>query len=62
MTQDEIRVLVVDDEPLIAEAHQAYTERVAGFWSCSISTCRTRTVWNCAERCAPPAAARMCWW
>ena len=31
MTQDEIRVLVVDDEPLIAEAHQAYTERVAGF-------------------------------
>jgi response regulator of citrate/malate metabolism len=27
----DIRVLVVDDEPLIAEAHQAYTERVAGF-------------------------------
>jgi response regulator of citrate/malate metabolism len=27
----DIRVLVVDDEPLIAEAHQAYTERVPGF-------------------------------
>ncbi|WP_229071100.1 response regulator [Actinoplanes sp. DH11] len=26
-----IRVLVVDDEPLIAEAHRAYTERVPGF-------------------------------
>lgn len=26
-----VRVLVVDDEPLIAEAHRAYTERVAGF-------------------------------
>lgn len=26
-----IRVLVVDDEPLIAEAHRAYTEKVAGF-------------------------------
>jgi response regulator of citrate/malate metabolism len=26
-----IRVLVVEDEPLIAEAHRAYTERVAGF-------------------------------
>ncbi|MEU4692503.1 response regulator [Actinoplanes sp. NPDC023714] len=26
-----IRVLVVDDEPLIAEAHRAYTERVDGF-------------------------------
>ncbi|MEU4619422.1 response regulator [Actinoplanes sp. NPDC023801] len=28
---DVIRVLVVDDEPLIAEAHRAYTEKVAGF-------------------------------
>ena len=27
----DIRVLVVEDEPLIAEAHSAYTERVAGF-------------------------------
>ena len=27
----DIRVLVVDDEPLIAEAHAAYTERVDGF-------------------------------
>ncbi|MFI7542636.1 response regulator [Actinoplanes sp. NPDC049599] len=26
-----IRVLVVDDEPLIADAHRAYTERIAGF-------------------------------
>ncbi|GAA4686052.1 response regulator [Phytohabitans rumicis] len=26
-----IRVLVVEDEPLIAEAHRAYTERVTGF-------------------------------
>lgn len=26
-----IRVLVVEDEPLIAEAHKAYTERVDGF-------------------------------
>lgn len=26
-----VRVLVVDDEPLIAEAHRVYTERVAGF-------------------------------
>ncbi|GIF16517.1 response regulator [Actinoplanes teichomyceticus] len=26
-----IRVLVVDDEPLIAQAHRAYTERVPGF-------------------------------
>lgn len=26
-----VRVLVVDDEPLIAEAHAAYTSRVAGF-------------------------------
>ncbi|GAA3771864.1 response regulator [Plantactinospora mayteni] len=26
-----IRVLVVDDEPLIADAHRAYTERVDGF-------------------------------
>ena len=26
-----IRVLVVDDEPLLAEAHRAYVERVAGF-------------------------------
>ncbi|GAA2580815.1 response regulator [Winogradskya consettensis] len=26
-----IRVLVVDDEPLIAEAHRAYTEKVPGF-------------------------------
>ncbi|BCY13057.1 response regulator [Actinoplanes sp. L3-i22] len=26
-----IRVLVVDDEPLIAEAHRAYTERIDGF-------------------------------
>ncbi|MGA5302689.1 response regulator [Nucisporomicrobium flavum] len=26
-----IRVLVVDDEPLIAEAHRAYTEKVEGF-------------------------------
>jgi response regulator of citrate/malate metabolism len=26
-----IRVLVVDDEPLIAEAHKAYTEKVEGF-------------------------------
>lgn len=26
-----IRVLVVDDEPLIAEAHRAYTEKVGGF-------------------------------
>ncbi|MDI6097337.1 response regulator [Actinoplanes sp. NEAU-A12] len=29
--QEPIRVLVVDDEPLIAEAHRAYTEKVAGF-------------------------------
>jgi response regulator of citrate/malate metabolism len=27
----DIRVLVVDDEPLIAEAHRAYTEKVPGF-------------------------------
>ncbi|GAA0713543.1 response regulator [Dactylosporangium roseum] len=27
----EIRVLVVDDEPLIADAHRAYAERLAGF-------------------------------
>ncbi|MFR9775235.1 response regulator [Micromonospora sp. MS34] len=27
----EIRVLVVEDEPLLAEAHRAYTERVPGF-------------------------------
>ena len=27
----DIRVLVVDDEPLIADAHRAYTERIAGF-------------------------------
>ena len=27
----DVRVLVVDDEPLIAEAHAAYTERVTGF-------------------------------
>ncbi|MEU2613440.1 response regulator [Micromonospora sp. NPDC007271] len=27
----EIRVLVVEDEPLLAEAHKAYTERVTGF-------------------------------
>jgi response regulator of citrate/malate metabolism len=26
-----IRVLVVDDEPLIADAHRAYTERIEGF-------------------------------
>jgi response regulator of citrate/malate metabolism len=26
-----IRVVVVDDEPLIAEAHRAYTERIDGF-------------------------------
>lgn len=26
-----IRVLVVEDEPLIADAHREYTERVAGF-------------------------------
>jgi len=26
-----IRVLVVDDEPLIADAHRAYTEKVGGF-------------------------------
>ncbi|MEV4708978.1 response regulator [Actinoplanes sp. NPDC049316] len=26
-----IRVLVVDDEPLIAEAHRAYTEKIDGF-------------------------------
>ena len=26
-----IRVLVVEDEPLIAEAHKAYTERIDGF-------------------------------
>jgi response regulator of citrate/malate metabolism len=26
-----IRVLVVDDEPLIAEAHRAYTEKIPGF-------------------------------
>jgi response regulator of citrate/malate metabolism len=26
-----IRVLVVDDEPLIAEAHKAYTEKIEGF-------------------------------
>ncbi|MEV6350470.1 response regulator [Actinoplanes sp. NPDC051851] len=26
-----IRVLVVDDEPLIAEAHRAFTERIPGF-------------------------------
>jgi response regulator of citrate/malate metabolism len=29
--QEPIRVLVVDDEPLIAEAHRAYTEKVSGF-------------------------------
>ena len=28
---DHVRVLVVDDEPLIAEAHAAYTGRVTGF-------------------------------
>ena len=28
---DDIRVLVVDDESLIAEAHRAYTEKVGGF-------------------------------
>jgi len=28
---NDIRVLVVDDEPLIAEAHCAYTERIDGF-------------------------------
>ncbi|MFI9639900.1 response regulator [Micromonospora sp. NPDC051925] len=28
---DDIRVLVVEDEELIAEAHRAYTERVPGF-------------------------------
>ncbi len=28
---DGIRVLVVDDEPLIAEAHRVYTEKVEGF-------------------------------
>ncbi|PWU46931.1 hypothetical protein DLE60_22470 [Micromonospora globispora] len=27
----DIRVLVVEDEPLLAEAHKAYTERVPGF-------------------------------
>ncbi|GAB3958499.1 hypothetical protein GCM10027614_76140 [Micromonospora vulcania] len=27
----DIRVLVVEDEPLLAEAHTAYTERVPGF-------------------------------
>lgn len=27
----DIRVLVVEDEPLLAEAHSAYTERVPGF-------------------------------
>ncbi|MEV4384582.1 hypothetical protein AB0J68_02455, partial [Micromonospora sp. NPDC049580] len=27
----DIRVLVVEDEPLLAEAHAAYTERVRGF-------------------------------
>ncbi|MGW0431767.1 response regulator [Micromonospora sp. NPDC003197] len=27
----DIRVLVVEDEPLLAEAHKAYTERVSGF-------------------------------
>ncbi|WP_262283802.1 response regulator [Micromonospora sp. MA102] len=27
----DIRVLVVEDEPLLAEAHRAYTERVPGF-------------------------------
>jgi len=31
MTVGAIRVLVVDDEPLIADAHRAYTERIAGF-------------------------------
>jgi response regulator of citrate/malate metabolism len=29
--RDVIRVLVVDDEPLIAEAHRAYTQKVSGF-------------------------------
>ncbi|MFE9957845.1 response regulator [Micromonospora sp. NPDC005299] len=28
---NDVRVLVVEDEPLLAEAHRAYTERVPGF-------------------------------
>ncbi|MFI2648225.1 MULTISPECIES: response regulator [Micromonospora] len=28
---NDVRVLVVEDEPLLAEAHKAYTERVPGF-------------------------------
>ena len=32
-----IRVLVVDDEPLIAEAHRAYTEKVPGFVVVSVA-------------------------
>jgi response regulator of citrate/malate metabolism len=31
MSTPDIRVLVVEDEPLIADAHRAYTEKVAGF-------------------------------
>ena len=27
----DVRVLVVEDEPLVAEAHAAYTRRVVGF-------------------------------
>jgi response regulator of citrate/malate metabolism len=26
-----IRTLIVEDEPILAEAHRAYTERVSGF-------------------------------
>ncbi|MGY2117009.1 response regulator [Nocardia gipuzkoensis] len=32
-----IRVLIVEDEPLIAEAHRAYVERIAGFTSVGVA-------------------------
>ena len=38
MTAEIISVLVLDDEPLIAEAHAAYVQRIPGFRVASVST------------------------
>ncbi len=51
-----IRVLIVEDEPMIAEAHRAYLERIGGFEI--IGSCRTaqhalRTAHEAADSGAP---------
>ncbi|WP_425302131.1 response regulator, partial [Nocardia farcinica] len=48
-----IRVLIVEDEPLIAEAHRAYVGRVPGFTAVAVAGSGRE-----AMRAAPPPAAR----